>query len=90
MEKNSKQGVNIKNGLSFLARKCIKGYQLLLSPWIVNQCRFTPSCSNYAIDEFTHFNFIKASWLTLKRVSNCNPWHEGGIDEAIPIKNNKD
>jgi hypothetical protein len=85
MEKDSKQGVNINNCLSFVAIKSLKGYQLVLSPWIGNQCRFTPSCSNYAIGAYTHFNFIKASWFTIKRVCKCNPWHEGGIDEVIPI-----
>jgi putative membrane protein insertion efficiency factor len=89
MEKDSKQGICINNFLSFFAIKCLKGYQLVLSPWIGNQCRFTPSCSNYAIDAYRHFNFFKASWLTIKRVVKCNPWHEGGIDEAIPVKKTK-
>ena len=89
MEKDSKQSISINDCLSFLAIKCLKGYQLVLSPWIGNQCRFTPSCSNYAIDAYTQLNFIKASWLTAKRVCKCNPWHEGGIDEVTTTKKTK-
>lgn len=84
MAKNSEQSVSLRNLLCFLAIKCLKAYQLILSPWIGNQCRFTPSCSHYAIDAYTHFGFIKASWLTIKRLIKCNPWHEGGIDEITP------
>ena len=90
MAKDSKQSLNIKNCLSVIAIKCLKGYQLVLSPWIGNQCRFTPSCSNYAIDAYTHFSFVKATWLTAKRVAKCNPWHDGGIDEVTPPKSHKD
>ena len=86
MAKNSNQSFSIDNCLSVLAIKCLKGYQLVLSPWIGNQCRFTPSCSHYAIDAYTHFSFLKGSWLTIKRVVKCNPWHEGGIDEITPPK----
>lgn len=86
MAKNSNQSFSINNYLSILAIKCLKGYQLVLSPWIGNQCRFTPSCSHYAIDAYTHFNCLKASWMTIKRIAKCNPWHEGGIDEVAPPK----
>jgi len=89
MAKNSTKSLSINNCLSALAIKCLKAYQLVLSPWIGNQCRFTPSCSHYAIDAYTHFGFIKATWLTIRRLAKCNPWHEGGIDEIPSTSNNK-
>lgn len=63
----------------------IRAYQLIVSPWVGNQCRFSPSCSHYAIDAYKEFGFWKGSWLSLRRLIKCNPWHEGGIDE-IPQK----
>ena len=90
MAKYSKQSLSLRNCLSVAAIKCLKTYQLILSPWVGNQCRFTPSCSNYAIDAYTHFHFFKATWFTIKRVAKCNPWHEGGIDEITPPRGGND
>ncbi len=80
MAKNPKQSFQLKDLPAAIAIKCIRGYQLIASPWIGNQCRFTPSCSHYAMDAYKQFGFIKGSWLTLKRILKCNPWHKGGID----------
>ena len=58
----------------------IKGYQLVLSPYFGQQCRFTPSCSHYAIQAMQTHGAIKGFWLTIKRLSHCHPWHAGGHD----------
>jgi putative membrane protein insertion efficiency factor len=58
----------------------IRGYQLLISPFIGNQCRFTPTCSHYAREAVEKYGAIKGSWLALRRVSRCHPWHRGGHD----------
>ncbi|MCP4431568.1 MAG: membrane protein insertion efficiency factor YidD [Gammaproteobacteria bacterium] len=58
----------------------IKIYQYLLSPWLGNQCRFTPSCSHYAIEAIECHGAIKGSLLSLKRLMSCHPWHVGGHD----------
>lgn len=63
-----------------LARLFIKAYQLTLGPFIGNCCRFYPSCSNYALEAFQKKSFIKALFLTLKRLSKCHPFAKGGID----------
>lgn len=63
----------------------IKGYRLILSPWIGNQCRFYPTCSHYAEDAYQQHGFIKGSYLTLRRIIRCNPWHKGGYD-PVPEK----
>ena len=53
-----------------------------------NKCRFIPTCSNYAITVLEEFGAIKGSWLTIKRIIRCNPFHKGGID-LPPKKENK-
>ncbi|HPC34997.1 MAG TPA: membrane protein insertion efficiency factor YidD [Candidatus Marinimicrobia bacterium] len=58
----------------------IKAYRLLLSPLFPGNCRFTPTCSQYAIDAFTNFNFFKAAWLSIIRILKCHPYHTGGYD----------
>lgn len=58
----------------------IKAYRLILSPWLGNHCRFYPSCSAYAIEAIQKHGTVKGSWLAIKRLGCCHPWHEGGVD----------
>ena len=56
-------------------------YQILISPLLPpNSCRFYPSCSHYAIDAFEKHGTMKGTWLTIRRIAKCHPWHEGGYD----------
>lgn len=59
---------------------CIKGYQIVLSPFFGQQCRFTPTCSHYAIECIQNHGTWKGLLLTIKRLSRCHPWHVGGHD----------
>lgn len=63
----------------------IDGYRLLLSPFFGTQCRFYPTCSAYAREAIATHGALKGSWLTIKRVGKCHPWHPGGIDN-VPQK----
>ena len=65
----------------------VRGYQYFLSPFFGLQCRFTPSCSHYAVDALTKHGALKGSYLTLRRLLRCHPWHPGGYD-AVPDPNN--
>jgi uncharacterized protein len=65
---------------SVVAIKCIHGYRYLLSPWIGNQCRFYPSCSHYTEEAINEHGFVKGSFLGLRRILKCHPWHQGGLD----------
>jgi len=67
----------------------IKGYQRFISPLLGPNCRFLPTCSQYAIIALNRFGLIKGSWLTLKRVLKCHPLHEGGDDPVPPQKDIK-
>jgi uncharacterized protein len=55
-------------------------YRFTLSPLIGNQCRYEPTCSHYAEDALRKHGLIKGSWLALKRIARCHPWHDGGFD----------
>ncbi len=58
----------------------IRLYQLVLSPWLPNSCRFTPSCSQYGVEAIRRHGAIKGTALTLERISRCHPWGGSGYD----------
>lgn len=58
----------------------IKGYRFLLSPWWGRQCRFTPTCSEFAEEAIERHGALQGAWLAMRRVSRCHPWHAGGYD----------
>lgn len=58
----------------------IKIYQYVLSPLIGPKCRFTPTCSHYAIDAFKKYGIFKGGWLAVKRIANCRPGGGSGYD----------
>ena len=58
----------------------IRGYRYALSPWWGNQCRFTPSCSEFASEAIDRHGPARGSWLALRRLARCHPWRPGGFD----------
>ncbi len=58
----------------------LRGYQYLLRPMLGANCRYYPSCSDYARDAIGRHGAVAGSWLAVKRVSRCHPWHDGGYD----------
>jgi putative membrane protein insertion efficiency factor len=58
----------------------IKAYQMLLSPFFGQQCRFYPTCSQYAIEVINKHGAIAGSYYTIRRLLRCHPWHAGGHD----------
>jgi uncharacterized protein len=58
----------------------IRGYQLFVSPLLPPSCRFTPTCSSYAITSVERFGVFKGGWLAAKRIGRCHPWNPGGYD----------
>jgi conserved hypothetical protein YidD len=74
-----------------LIRGLIRGYQLLVSPVLPPSCRFTPSCSAYAMEAVARHGAVAGSWLAVRRICRCHPWNEGGYD-PVPerdVKKNK-
>lgn len=58
----------------------LRAYQYLLSPFFGQHCRFTPTCSQYAIDALREHGLWRGSMLAARRVLRCHPWHPGGLD----------
>ena len=63
----------------------IRAYQVLLSPLLGNNCRFYPSCSQYAIEAIERHGVPRGAWLGLRRVLRCHPWHPGGVDPVPEV-----
>ena len=66
--------------LSRLAVLLIRAYQLLISPYLGKHCRFYPTCSEYALQVYAEWGFIRGSILTVKRLLKCGAWNPGGYD----------
>ena len=72
----------VKRFLIFL----IKGYQKFISPLLGDNCRFYPTCSAYAIEALRVHGALKGSYLAIRRILKCHPFHKGGIDPVPPKK----
>jgi uncharacterized protein len=71
--------------MSHIAIFLIKFYQKFISKYILigKHCRFYPTCSQYALLAYEKYGFFKGSFLSLKRILKCNPFHKGGYDPLI-------
>ncbi|MCE2455467.1 MAG: membrane protein insertion efficiency factor YidD [Gemmatimonadetes bacterium] len=58
----------------------VRLYRLALGPFRISLCRFTPSCSTYAIESLREHGAVRGSWLTIKRLSRCRPFGGHGFD----------
>ncbi|GIW71829.1 MAG: hypothetical protein KatS3mg102_1371 [Planctomycetota bacterium] len=58
----------------------IRLYQLVLSPIFGGQCRFRPSCSQYAALAIRRFGLLRGGWLAVRRLGRCHPWGGAGYD----------
>lgn len=59
---------------------CIRFYQIFISPLKAPTCRFYPTCSAYAIEAIQKKGPVKGTWLAIKRIAKCHPFHPGGYD----------
>ncbi len=58
----------------------VRGYRLLLSPWLGSACRFEPTCSRYALEALERHGAAGGSYLAARRLLRCHPWCDGGHD----------
>ncbi len=70
----------IKKGLIIILIIPIKIYQLAISPLLPSSCRYTPTCSSYAIEALKKHGPVKGLLLTIRRISRCHPWGGHGYD----------
>ena len=62
----------------------ISAYRYFLSPFLGPSCRFYPTCSAYAAEAIETHGALRGSWLALRRIAKCHPWHPGGVDPVPP------
>ncbi|MBO5272505.1 MAG: membrane protein insertion efficiency factor YidD [Muribaculaceae bacterium] len=70
----------MKKIFSYILILPIRFYQRCISPLFPPACRFTPSCSHYAVEAIQKHGPIKGIWLAVKRICRCNPWGGSGYD----------
>ena len=64
----------------------VRGYRLVLSPWLGSACRFTPTCSAYALQALQEHGAAAGAYLTVARIARCHPWCAGGSDPVPQAK----
>ena len=62
----------------------IRFYRRCISPYTPASCRFTPTCSQYAMEAITKYGALKGGWLTLRRLLRCNPFYKGDPYDPVP------
>lgn len=71
------QGVEV---IRSLLCALIRGYQIVISPWLAPRCRYQPTCSQYAMEAIRAHGAARGSWLAVKRLGRCHPFRAGGYD----------
>lgn len=66
--------------MKYICIKLIKLYQKYISPSLKPRCRFYPTCSAYALEAFQTYGFFKGTYLSVRRILKCHPFHKGGFD----------
>ncbi|SHL34868.1 hypothetical protein SAMN05444414_11188 [Roseovarius marisflavi] len=67
----------------------IKGYRLILSPWVGYHCRYHPTCSQYALEALEKHGGLRGGWMAAKRIGRCNPWGQCGHDPVPEPKSGR-
>ena len=70
----------LKSIFSKLIIGIVRFYQLAVSPWLGNNCRYSPTCSQYMIEAVNEWGPLKGCWLGIKRIGRCHPWGSGDHD----------
>ena len=73
-----------------MLRRILKGlirfYQVAISPWTPPSCRFTPTCSEYALEAIEEHGAGRGGWLAIRRIFRCHPWGGKGYDPVPPAR----
>ena len=64
----------------------LRVYQVVLRPLVATQCRFVPSCSAFSMEAIERHGAVQGTWLTIRRLARCHPWHPGGCDPVPNVR----
>jgi putative membrane protein insertion efficiency factor len=67
-----------------LALACVRSYQVLIRPMLSGQCRYLPTCSEYAAESIARYGALQGGWMGLKRLMRCHPFGGSGLD-PVPL-----
>lgn len=74
------RSVTLKAALAWPLIALVRFYQLFISPLLPPSCRYTPSCSQYAVEALERHGALRGGWLAVKRIARCHPFRAGGYD----------
>ena len=77
---NESKKASLRSLTIWLPVKLIRLYQITLSPYMGRQCRYTPTCSNYALEALQKHGLLRGGWLAVRRILRCAPWGGSGYD----------
>jgi len=66
----------------------VRFYQVAISPYTPNSCRYQPTCSHYTVESLKTHGLFKGGWYAIKRIGSCHPWGGSGFD-PVPLKEKK-
>lgn len=72
--------MTLKAALAWPLVALVRFYQLFISPLLPPSCRYTPSCSQYAVEALERHGALRGGWLAVKRIARCHPFRAGGYD----------
>lgn len=78
-----------RSAAGWLLVALLTGYRRFISPLLGPRCRFYPSCSAYALEAVQVHGAVRGSWLAVRRLSRCHPFHPGGLD-PVPGRDQRD
>lgn len=75
-----------RNPINWLLVGLVRLYQLTISPLLGQNCRYYPSCSQYALVAIQRHGVVRGCWLAVRRLARCHPWTPGGVDHVPPAR----
>ena len=66
-----------------IALLLLRGYKLVISPWLPASCRYVPTCSEYAMEAIDRYGILRGSGMALRRILRCHPFVQGGYDPVV-------
>ena len=83
-EDHRRESAPTRSAAAWLLTGLISGYRRFVSPLLGARCRFYPSCSAYALEAIQVHGAGRGTWLAVRRLSKCHPFHAGGLDPVPP------